>query len=308
MDYSLLVAVHRQEDGEVIEATPTHPSCMGSSQFRLYRGGFPANGEIYFIGIIDCLTYYGAMKKIAHSFKSLLWNNDQLSTVQAQYYADRFLKYVHAIFPAGEQPTVDPFTPRAATNEEGSLTVVLQGIHSILLQNTAPSQNLEEQEFEKQPVHNLAMPSPESGEGITVSIKEYAPAIFARLRLEWQCNAAELASDLLVPILQLQANRISIFSESGTITGISVPSISKKYNIETVAQRDAHTFFAFLPKYVDYMLKNPDSMIVMCEWLEFTAVIVMENPESHQRISFVDCKKTLFVTRRESKAASPRTV
>lgn len=54
----------------------------GTSQFRQYQGGFLASGEIFFIGIIDCLTYYGAAKKIAHSFKSLLWNKEQLSTVQ----------------------------------------------------------------------------------------------------------------------------------------------------------------------------------------------------------------------------------
>lgn len=54
----------------------------GTSQFRSFNGGFFANGEIFFIGIIDCLTFYGAYKKIAHSFKSLLWNKEQLSTVQ----------------------------------------------------------------------------------------------------------------------------------------------------------------------------------------------------------------------------------
>eukprot|EP00012_Vannella_robusta_P001668 CAMPEP_0206185504 /NCGR_PEP_ID=MMETSP0166-20121206/1850_1 /ASSEMBLY_ACC=CAM_ASM_000260 /TAXON_ID=95228 /ORGANISM="Vannella robusta, Strain DIVA3 518/3/11/1/6" /LENGTH=648 /DNA_ID=CAMNT_0053600717 /DNA_START=234 /DNA_END=2180 /DNA_ORIENTATION=- len=286
MDYSLLIGIHHCEEDEEIEPTPTHPSCMGSSQFRLYKGGFPANGEIYYIGIIDCLTYYGAMKKIAHSFKSLLWNKEQLSTVQAQFYATRFLKYVNAIFPAGEQPSVSPFTPCAATNEEENLTVLLQSIRGVLIKNTAASSSLSEEEFTAQPVHTIAMPS-QNGDAISVSIKEYAPAIFAKLRQEWNRNPQEIGDDLLVPLLQLQANRVNIFAENGSITGTSIPSVSKKYTVETVPQRDAHTFFAFISTYTKYMLQNPDTYICKvvgvyrCSFglLSRMYVIVMENPE-----------------------------
>jgi len=58
-----------------------------------FYGAIPPN-EMYFVGIIDCLTFYGMGKIMANSFKSFLWEKGELSTVDAEFYAERFLKYM----------------------------------------------------------------------------------------------------------------------------------------------------------------------------------------------------------------------
>lgn len=116
---------------------------------------------------------------------------------------------------------------------------------------------------------------------------EYCPKVFSRLRKEWGCDTIQLAEDLLVPILQLQANRIHIFSESKAIIGTSIPSVSKKFTVMTTSQKDVHTFFTFVKAYAKYILANPDSLlchvvgIFRCSFniLHRVYVLIMYNPE-----------------------------
>jgi len=49
--------------------------------------------ELYFIGIIDCLTLYVFKKKMANVVKRAIWEKAALSTVNANYYAERFHHY-----------------------------------------------------------------------------------------------------------------------------------------------------------------------------------------------------------------------
>jgi len=296
MDYSLFIAVHHQNDSEPVEASPHHPACLGSSQFRQYRGGFPAGEELLFVGIIDCLTYYGTAKKLAHGFKSLLWSKEQLSTVQAQFYSERFLQYMEDIFPVGEKPTVNPFLPCAATNADENFTMMLHAVKEVLLKNTAPSEDLSNsRDFEVIARHAMAMPSP-SGEAYSITIKEYAPTIFARLRSEWGHDAKALADDLDLPLLQIQANCMPVYDENGNDTGLTMPSNSKRFLVETINQRDVWNLYNTLSPYTNYMMKNHDSL--MCRVLGIykasigmltrVYVLVMENPEyCSPRYSFV---------------------
>ncbi|XP_049850261.1 phosphatidylinositol 4-phosphate 5-kinase type-1 beta-like isoform X3 [Schistocerca gregaria] len=66
----------------------------------LELGGFmginPKNSkrEIYFFGIIDCLTSFSIKKKTAYLFKSILWDKSTLSTVNATYYGHRFITFM----------------------------------------------------------------------------------------------------------------------------------------------------------------------------------------------------------------------
>jgi hypothetical protein len=48
-------------------------------------------GELYFFGIIDILTKYDAGKRLAGFFKTLKYDREQLSTVDPDFYARRFL-------------------------------------------------------------------------------------------------------------------------------------------------------------------------------------------------------------------------
>jgi hypothetical protein len=58
------------------------------------------NAEVFFVAIVDFLARFNnAMKKGAHAFKSLRWTDDELSTVNSQFYGDRFNRYVKVVFP-----------------------------------------------------------------------------------------------------------------------------------------------------------------------------------------------------------------
>ena len=64
-------------------------------------GGFRATHEddrpgeeIYYLGIIDCLTKYGFAKKGEHFFKGLTQPEDQISAVDPQRYGNRFLRFM----------------------------------------------------------------------------------------------------------------------------------------------------------------------------------------------------------------------
>merc|ERR1712137_508960 len=200
MDYSLLVGVHHMDDDSGMQPTPNHASVMGTSKFRSHSGGFPAHGELYFIGIIDCLTFYGAAKKVAHSFKSLLWSKDQLSTVQAQFYAERFLLYMEDIFPPGSPAPVEPFVPCAATSADETLYTTLQVLREVYRKSPLPCPDVTDtQQLTAVSYHPIEVSS-----GATVSVKEYAPGVLAALRSLWNCNEQELIDDLDVPLLQVQ--------------------------------------------------------------------------------------------------------
>ncbi|CAK7214212.1 Phosphatidylinositol-4-phosphate 5-kinase [Sporothrix eucalyptigena] len=67
-------------------------------------GGFQATHqdntpaeEIYYLGVIDCLTHYGIVKKIEHFWKGLSNDGNQISALPPQQYGDRFLKFMSGI-------------------------------------------------------------------------------------------------------------------------------------------------------------------------------------------------------------------
>ena len=52
---------------------------------------------LYFIGIIDILTFYGGRKKLEHAAKSMIYDNDGISCVPPKQYAERFLAYLASV-------------------------------------------------------------------------------------------------------------------------------------------------------------------------------------------------------------------
>lgn len=50
--------------------------------------------EIYYLGIIDCLTQYNLIKKSEHFFKSFGSNEAEISAIPPGRYGDRFLKFM----------------------------------------------------------------------------------------------------------------------------------------------------------------------------------------------------------------------
>ncbi|ODH50068.1 hypothetical protein GX48_03747 [Paracoccidioides brasiliensis] len=73
-------------------------------------GGFRAtheNGEpgdeIYYLGVIDCLTHYGMIKKAEHFWKGLSHNRNQISPIPPVAYGERFLNFVTGIAMSKEE-------------------------------------------------------------------------------------------------------------------------------------------------------------------------------------------------------------
>eukprot|EP01121_Diplochlamys_sp_Union-15-3_P013404 TRINITY_DN4155_c0_g1_i1.p1 TRINITY_DN4155_c0_g1~~TRINITY_DN4155_c0_g1_i1.p1 ORF type:complete len:639 (-),score=82.38 TRINITY_DN4155_c0_g1_i1:103-1899(-) len=88
---------------------------MSAYEFGGLRGFHPRTkkSEIYFIGIIDCLTRYVAAKIIANTFKSVLWKAETLSTVPAEFYGNRFLNYMTTrLVSSGSKLSYPPTSPK----------------------------------------------------------------------------------------------------------------------------------------------------------------------------------------------------
>lgn len=87
MDYSLLVAIHEYEDDEA-------PKLDRDVDVYAWGTGGPLK-QVYFMGIIDSLTKYGAKKMAAHTAKTAKHGGGaSISTVAPDQYAKRFLEFI----------------------------------------------------------------------------------------------------------------------------------------------------------------------------------------------------------------------
>ncbi|KAM3865970.1 phosphatidylinositol 4-phosphate 5-kinase type-1 gamma-like [Diretmus argenteus] len=124
MDYSLLLGVHNKSQAEREQQSQGSPAVgdekRPAAQRALYStamesiqggstcrdmldhddtmGGIPAvsgKGEhlLLFIGIIDILQSYRMIKKLEHSWKSLIHDGDTVSVHRPGFYAERFYKF-----------------------------------------------------------------------------------------------------------------------------------------------------------------------------------------------------------------------
>ncbi|CAN9503383.1 unnamed protein product [Ophioblennius macclurei] len=125
MDYSLLLGVHNKTQADREQQSQGSPAAGGdekkpAGQRALYStamesiqggstcrdtldhddtmGGIPARsgkGErlLLFIGIIDILQSYRLIKKLEHSWKSLIHDGDTVSVHRPGFYAERFFKF-----------------------------------------------------------------------------------------------------------------------------------------------------------------------------------------------------------------------
>ncbi|KAI1112408.1 hypothetical protein F5Y14DRAFT_271918 [Nemania sp. NC0429] len=59
--------------------------------------------EVYYLGVIDCLTHYGMIKKIEHFWKGLSSDRSQISALPPQEYGDRFMKFMSGITMSQEE-------------------------------------------------------------------------------------------------------------------------------------------------------------------------------------------------------------
>ncbi|KAM8850435.1 phosphatidylinositol 4-phosphate 5-kinase type-1 gamma-like isoform 3-T3 [Spinachia spinachia] len=129
MDYSLLLGVHNKTQAKRENQSQGSPAGGGdetrrAAQRALYStamesiqggstcrdtldhddtmGGIPAVGSkgerlLLFVGIIDILQSYRMIKKLEHSWKSLIHDGDTVSVHRPSFYAERFYKFCSTI-------------------------------------------------------------------------------------------------------------------------------------------------------------------------------------------------------------------
>ncbi|KAK0625216.1 hypothetical protein B0T17DRAFT_265909 [Bombardia bombarda] len=78
--------------------------------FNQDDGGFRAThedntpgDEIYYLGVIDCLTHYGIIKKLEHFWKGFSSDRRQISALPPQEYGERFLNFINGITMSQEE-------------------------------------------------------------------------------------------------------------------------------------------------------------------------------------------------------------
>ncbi|MCJ1308710.1 Phosphatidylinositol-4-phosphate 5-kinase [Agyrium rufum] len=90
---------------QTIDKMPEH-MLSHRNDFVFYSddGGFRATHEdgrpgeeIYYLGIIDCLTTYGLVKKAEHFWKGMSNNKSQISPIPPYNYGERFVKFIKGI-------------------------------------------------------------------------------------------------------------------------------------------------------------------------------------------------------------------
>ncbi|KAI0895227.1 SAICAR synthase-like protein [Annulohypoxylon nitens] len=73
-----------------------------------------AGEEVYYLGVIDCLTHYGVIKKIEHFWKGLSSDRTQISALPPEEYGDRFIKFMSGITKSQEEALRDAHDREAA--------------------------------------------------------------------------------------------------------------------------------------------------------------------------------------------------
>lgn len=106
----------RQERPVPIGPADKMPNELGETHsrpgfvFNQDDGGFQATHEdnspaeeVYYLGVIDCLTHYGVIKKIEHFWKGLSNDGSQISALPPEQYGDRFYNFVEGITVSAEE-------------------------------------------------------------------------------------------------------------------------------------------------------------------------------------------------------------
>ncbi|PLB51686.1 SAICAR synthase-like protein [Aspergillus steynii IBT 23096] len=88
---------------EILDERKFHVFYSDDGGFRATHENGQAGEEIYYLGIIDCLTHYGTVKKMEHFFKGLSNDRTQISPVPPEGYGDRFIHFIKGITMSKEE-------------------------------------------------------------------------------------------------------------------------------------------------------------------------------------------------------------
>ncbi|KAJ4365909.1 Phosphatidylinositol-4-phosphate 5-kinase [Neocucurbitaria cava] len=101
-------------------------------------GGFRATHEddnpgeeIYYLGIIDCLTHYSIIKRMEHFIKGLANTESQISAIPPERYGDRFVKFISGVTKTREAAEREKREEAASPNHDAA-----QNIHTVSRSST----------------------------------------------------------------------------------------------------------------------------------------------------------------------------
>ncbi|MCJ1471421.1 Phosphatidylinositol-4-phosphate 5-kinase [Lambiella insularis] len=82
---------------EIVESRNSFIFYSDDGGFRASHADGSSGEKIYYLGIIDCLTHYGLVKKAEHLWKGMSADKTQISPIRPEPYGDRFLKFISGI-------------------------------------------------------------------------------------------------------------------------------------------------------------------------------------------------------------------
>ncbi|KAL8711067.1 MAG: hypothetical protein Q9220_004448 [cf. Caloplaca sp. 1 TL-2023] len=88
---------------EMLEERKNFTFYSDDGGFQATHDDGEAGEEIYYLGVIDCLTHYGLVKRAEHLWKGMSHNKHQISPVPPEEYGDRFVKFITGLTKSKEQ-------------------------------------------------------------------------------------------------------------------------------------------------------------------------------------------------------------
>ncbi|KAJ5780945.1 hypothetical protein N7457_006105 [Penicillium paradoxum] len=88
---------------EILDERKYHVFYADDGGFRATHENGQAGDEIYYLGIIDCLTHYGTTKRLEHFFKGLSHDRTQISPIPPESYGERFISFIKGITMSKEE-------------------------------------------------------------------------------------------------------------------------------------------------------------------------------------------------------------
>ncbi|KAL4884998.1 hypothetical protein BJY04DRAFT_157030 [Aspergillus karnatakaensis] len=88
---------------EILDERKHHVFYSDDGGFRATHENGQPGQEIYYLGIIDCLTHYGTVKRVENFFKGLTNERSQISPIPPEGYGDRFVDFIKRITMSKEE-------------------------------------------------------------------------------------------------------------------------------------------------------------------------------------------------------------
>ncbi|CAG7949038.1 unnamed protein product [Penicillium nalgiovense] len=88
---------------EILDERKYHVFYADDGGFRATHENGQPGDEIYYLGIIDCLTHYGTTKKLENFFKGLSHDRTQISPIPPESYGERFINFIKGITMSREE-------------------------------------------------------------------------------------------------------------------------------------------------------------------------------------------------------------